>query len=66
MLNWELMKNPLNWLIVTLMVTIAAIAGHLILTHVGAEPAEPSASPATQLPPGEGTREDFVAAVLGT
>jgi hypothetical protein len=63
-LNWELMKHPLNWVIVILMLTIAGIAGHLVLTRFGVEPKE--ASPATGLPPGEVSREDFAAAILGT
>lgn len=38
MLNWGLLKNPLNWVIVILMLVIAAIAGHLTLSYFGIEP----------------------------
>ena len=38
MLNWELLKNPLNWLIIMLMLIIASIAGHLVLSYWGIEP----------------------------
>jgi hypothetical protein len=38
-INWPLMKNPLNWLTVLLMVVIAGIAGHFLLSFAGVEPA---------------------------
>lgn len=40
-MNWELLKHPLNWLIVILMLVIAGAAGHLALTLFGANAAEP-------------------------
>jgi hypothetical protein len=39
MLNTALMKNPLNWLTILLMLVIAGMAGHLLLSLVGIEPA---------------------------
>lgn len=30
--NWPLIKNPLNWLIVLLMLVIAGMAGHYAVT----------------------------------
>jgi hypothetical protein len=39
MLNWPLMKNPMNWVIVILMLIIAAMFGHLLLSYFGVEPA---------------------------
>lgn len=37
--NWPLLKNPLNWLIVILMLVIAGMAGHyglvLFQSHFG-------------------------------
>lgn len=42
MLNWPLVKNPINWLIVLLMLLIAGMAGHLLLSWAGLEPAQPS------------------------
>jgi len=39
MLNWELLKNPLNWLIILVMLLIAGMAGHLLLSYAGLEPA---------------------------
>lgn len=61
--NWQLMKHPLNWVIVLLMLTIAGIAGHIVLTHFGAEPQGPAGSEG--LPPGQLSKQDFAAAVLG-
>jgi nitrogen regulatory protein PII-like uncharacterized protein len=37
-INLEILKNPLNWLTVLLMLTLAGIAGHLLLSYVGMEP----------------------------
>jgi hypothetical protein len=31
LINWELIKNPLNWIIVALMLAIAAFGLHLIM-----------------------------------
>lgn len=39
MLNWQLIKHPINWLVIILMLVIAATAGHLVLSYVGMEPA---------------------------
>lgn len=38
--NFALLKNPLNWVIVILMLTIAATAGHLLVSYIGLEPAK--------------------------
>ncbi len=38
MINWQLLKNPLNWLTVILMLVLAGIGGHLLLSWVGIEP----------------------------
>ena len=38
MLNFELLKHPLNWFIVGFMLLIAGAFGHLLLTKFGAEP----------------------------
>lgn len=40
MLNFELMKQPLNWIIILLMLVIAGMAGHLLLSWAGLEPAQ--------------------------
>lgn len=32
--NWDLVKHPINWIIVLLMVFIAGIALHLILQYM--------------------------------
>ena len=39
--NFGLMKHPINWLVVLLMLVIAGAAGHLILTYLGKNPAGP-------------------------
>ena len=36
--NVPLMKNPLNWVIVTMMLILAGIAGHYVFTLAGIEP----------------------------
>lgn len=38
--NFSLLKNPLNWLTVILMLVIAATAGHLLITLAGLEPSK--------------------------
>ena len=38
MLNWNLLKNPVNYFIILLMLLIAAYGGHLLLTYYGATP----------------------------
>jgi hypothetical protein len=37
-LNFDLLKNPLNWAIILLMLIIAGMAGHLALSWAGIEP----------------------------
>ena len=37
--NWALLKNPVNWFTVILMLYLAAIAGTLILEGLGIRPA---------------------------
>ncbi len=37
--NLELMSNPLNWIIIFLMLVIAAIGGHEVMSLFGKEPA---------------------------
>lgn len=38
MINLNLLKHPMNWVIVLLMLLIAAYGGHLLLTYFGASP----------------------------
>jgi hypothetical protein len=40
MINWELMKHPLNWITIIFMLIIAGMAGHLLLSVAGLEPAQ--------------------------
>jgi hypothetical protein len=47
-LNWRLLKNPMNWVVVLAMLVLAAVGGHLVLTLFGASPA----GSATKLPTG--------------
>jgi hypothetical protein len=37
--NFRLLKHPMNYLVVTLMLVLAGIAGHLVLQWIGLEPA---------------------------
>lgn len=39
MLNWGILKHPLNWVTVLMMLILAGIAGHLVLSTLGIEPA---------------------------
>lgn len=39
-INWELIKHPMNWLIVILMILIAGIFVHLVLDLYGVKSAE--------------------------
>jgi hypothetical protein len=43
--NWRMVKHPLNWFIVLMMLVIAAIFGHLLLTLLEQEPATRNNSP---------------------
>jgi len=63
-LNWELLRHPTNWLVIGLMLTILGIAGHLVLTHFGAEPKGPALG-SFELPPGETSKLDIAQQVLG-
>lgn len=38
-INWNLMKHPINWFIVLLMLLIAAYGGHLLLKYFDVVPA---------------------------
>lgn len=38
-INFDLVKHPLNWIILLLMVTIAGIAIHLVLDFYNVNPA---------------------------
>lgn len=38
-LNFEMAKNPMNWIIVILMLIIAGVGGHLLLSYFKHEPA---------------------------
>jgi hypothetical protein len=37
-INWKMVSHPVNWLIIFMMLVIAGIAGHLILSYFGIEP----------------------------
>jgi hypothetical protein len=41
-INTDLLSHPMNWITIFLMLTIAAIAGHLVLSLVKMEPAQSS------------------------
>ena len=42
MLNWAILKSPLNWVTILMMLILAGIAGHLVLSTLGIEPATES------------------------
>lgn len=39
LINVGLMKQPVNWFIVLLMLMLAGVGGHFVLTYLGHEPA---------------------------
>lgn len=43
-LNWELAKNPLNWVIILLMLALAGVGGSILLAYLGVGPATASDS----------------------
>jgi hypothetical protein len=44
LINWPLVKSPLNWLTIILMLLIAAMAGTLVLEGLGIQPTTSQAS----------------------
>lgn len=38
-INWQLVKHPMNWVTIVLMLVIAGIAGHLALSYFGVQSA---------------------------
>lgn len=44
MLNWSLLKQPLNWIIILFMLILAGIGGHLLLSILGIEPSTDNAA----------------------
>ena len=38
LLNFNLLKNPVNWIVIILMLIIAGMGGHLLLSYFGVEP----------------------------
>jgi hypothetical protein len=46
-LNWQIIKNPFNWVIVLLMLVIGGIGGAFVLSYVGVEPATSDSQPST-------------------
>lgn len=39
LINTSILKHPMNWVVVTLMLVLAGIGGHLVLSHFGMAPA---------------------------
>jgi hypothetical protein len=50
LINFTLVKHPMNWLTIILMLFIAAIGGTLILEAIGVTPATASSPSAGQSP----------------
>lgn len=40
LVNTALLKHPLNWITILLMLTLAGFGGHLLLSYAGIEPAK--------------------------
>ena len=43
--NVALLRHPMNWVIVTLMLVLAGVAGHLVLNYFGVGPVEAPPAP---------------------
>jgi hypothetical protein len=53
-LNWKIISHPMNWVVILLMLIIAAAFGHLALSYFGVNPAsKDTTSSYTQLPAGQ-------------
>lgn len=56
-INFRLVKHPMNWAVILLMLIIAAAIGHYVLTLAGLEPAKSKSAyskvPAGQVPSGD-------------
>lgn len=39
MINWQLIRNPINWVTITLMLAFALIGVHLVVNHYQAKSA---------------------------
>lgn len=63
MINWQLLKHPLNWLIVMLMLVIAGAAGHLLLAKFGAQCSGPGEN--VQYHPAVPDRNEIALSALG-
>lgn len=50
-INWRIAKHPINYLVIGLMLVIAATAGHLLMSYFGHEP-KTGVNSYTQLPTG--------------
>lgn len=50
-INWSIIKNPLNWAIVVLMLMLAAVGGHILLSYFGVEPSTDAPSTPTTSQP---------------
>lgn len=50
-INWQLARHPMNYVVVTLMLVLAGIAGHLVLSLLGATPASAPDTPAEKATP---------------
>jgi hypothetical protein len=57
-LNWSLIKHPLNWLIILMMLFFAGIAGTLFLELLGLTPATIPGSGGGQTTQATGTSAD--------
>lgn len=44
-INWQIAKHPMNYVVVTLMLVLVGIAGHLVLTLLGASPSSAPDAP---------------------
>lgn len=62
-INWRMVKHPLNWVTITLMVLIAAAIGHSVLSLLGIEP---STSAVNNVPAGQSPGQVNYADLGGT
>lgn len=69
LINRKLISHPMNWVIISLMLIIAAAIGHTFLQYIGVTPATPGnagASAYDNLPAGQVPADDALSAINPT
>ena len=65
-LNWRMIAHPMNWLTIILMLLIAGVAGHLLLSLFSVEPTTANESEYQNLPAGQTTNVQVAATMASS